>query len=248
MSFVSIVMPYFKKDQFINETIYSIINQTYKDFEIIIIDDEVNENSRKVLFNLKKLDKRINIISNENNIGVGLSRNKGIRFAKGEYIAFCDCDDIWVNTKLEYQLNFMKNHKVNFSFTAYDIINKDGKIISHRKADHEMTFKKLIRSCDIGLSTVILKKDLLNDKDINFPNIKTKEDFVLWLKLAKNKNKMFGINERLTKWRKLNNSLSSSTFQKILDGYKVYRVYMKFGIINSFLKLFILALNYLIKK
>jgi teichuronic acid biosynthesis glycosyltransferase TuaG len=122
-------MPYYKKDVFIDKTIESILNQTYQDIEILIIDDELNEQSSKVLKNLSDRDKRIKILLNEKNLGAGLSRNKGIEMATGEYIAFCDCDDLWSKFKLEDQLNFMKKFNIDFSFTAYQIIDKEGKII-----------------------------------------------------------------------------------------------------------------------
>ena len=101
MSLVSIIMPYYKKDLYVEEAIDSIINQTHQEFEIILIDDEISEKSNVVLEKIKKRDKRIKIIYNIKNLGAGESRNMGIRFAKGEYIAFCDCDDFRVYDLLE---------------------------------------------------------------------------------------------------------------------------------------------------
>ena len=109
----------------------------------------------------------------------------------------------------------------------------------------KLNFKRLLRSCDIGLSTVVVKKKIL--KGYSFSNITTKEDFVLWLKLSR-KYKLVGIDKNLTKWRKLNNSLSSNVFQKISDGFKVYNHYMKFNYIKSLIYLIILSANFLKKK
>ena len=89
----------------------------------------------------------------------------------------------------------------------------------------------MAKSCDIGLSTVLLKREILGSN--KFPNLKTKEDFVLWLKYLKKSYKIFGINTDLTSWRKLDNSLSSSTLQKLSDGFSVYHNYMKFSFIKS---------------
>ena len=149
---VSIIMPYYKKDKYIRDTINSILNQTFQNFEILIVDDELTEESNKVLKELKKVDGRIKVIENQKNLGAGLSRNKAIDFSKGSYLAFCDCDDLWERTKLNTQLNFMNELKIDFSYTSYEIINKDGKTIDYRNADQEITFNKLLRSCDIGLS------------------------------------------------------------------------------------------------
>ena len=241
-------MPYYKKNFYIKETINSIINQSYQKFEIILIDDELSIESSEVLKKIKKKDERIKIINNKNNLGAGESRNAGIKIAQGEYIAFCDCDDLWNRDKLKDQLYFMKNLNIDFSFTSYEIINDNGKMIGHRNATYSLTFEKLLLSCDIGLSTVICKKKLFDNKNYFFPKIKTKEDFVVWLKLLKDGVEVKGLDKNLTSWRKLNNSLSSSSLQKIFDGYKVYRYYLKFNIFKSFMHLFLLSINYLIKR
>ena len=241
-------MPYYKKNFYIEETINSIINQSYQKFEIILIDDELSIESGEVLKKIKKKDERIKIINNKNNLGAGESRNAGIKIAQGEYIAFCDCDDLWNRDKLKDQLYFMKNLNIDFSFTSYEIINDNGKMIGHRNATYSLTFEKLLLSCDIGLSTVICKKKLFDNENYFFPKIKTKEDFVVWLKLLKDGVEVKGLDKNLTSWRKLNNSLSSSSLQKIFDGYKVYRYYLKFNILKSFMHLFLLSINYLIKR
>ena len=241
-------MPYYKKDFFIDKTIESILNQSYQNIEILIIDDELNDQSSKVLKNLSNRDKRIKILFNQKNLGAGLSRNKGIDMASGEYIAFCDCDDLWSEFKLEDQLNFMKKFDIDFSFTAYQIIDKEGKIIGSRSAKDNISFDELILSCDIGLSTVMLKKKIFDNKNFYFPNIKTKEDYVVWLKLSQNGVKMKGIKKNYSYWRKLGNSLSSSTIQKIFDGYKVYNFYLNYSVIKSMFRLIILSINSILKK
>ena len=241
-------MPYYKKDFFIDKTIESILNQSYQNIEILIIDDELNDQSSKVLKNLSNRDKRIKILFNQKNLGAGLSRNKGKDMASGEYIAFCDCDDLWSEFKLEDQLNFMKKFDIDFSFTAYQIIDKEGKIIGSRSAKDNISFDELILSCDIGLSTVMLKKKLFNNKNFYFPNIKTKEDYVVWLKLSQNGVKMKGIKKNYSYWRKLGNSLSSSPIQKIFDGYKVYNFYLNYSVIKSMFRLIILSINSILKK
>ena len=244
---VSIIMPYYKKDKYIYETIESILKQTFQNFEIIIVDDERTNQSSKIMKKLKDKDNRIIVVENKHNLGAGLSRNKAVRHSKGDYLAFCDCDDIWEKTKLETQLKFMKNTKVDFSHTSYDIINEKGEIIGTRNANKEIRFIDLVKSCDIGLSTVIMKKNLFNKIELNFPNLKTKEDYVLWLKLSQNGTRMLGLDKKLTSWRKLSNSLSSSSLQKIIDGYRVYRKYMKYGVVKSLFSLFILSKNFLKK-
>ena len=96
---------YYKKSKYIDASINSILSQSMQKFEIIIIDDELSENSSKVLANIEKLDTRIKIFKNEKNLGAGQSRNNAINFCQGDYIAFCDCDDLWKKINLKSKLN-----------------------------------------------------------------------------------------------------------------------------------------------
>ena len=245
MELVSIITPYYKKKKYIELTINSVLQQTYKNFELIIIYDDQNKEDLNLLKNLTKKDKRIKIYINKKNLGAGKSRNKGIQLSKGKFIAFLDADDCWHRNKLKKQIFFMKKSLVDISHTSYHIINSDNKIIGNRIAKN-MNHKLLLSSCDIGLSTVMLNKKLLTKK-INFAIIKTKEDYVLWLKITLNNNTIYALKKNLTKWRKLKNSLSSSIFQKTKDGYYVYRHHLKYNFIKSIYSLLILSINSLNK-
>ena len=244
MDLVSIILPYYKKKKFILKTINSVISQKFKNFELIIIYDDTDKSDLKYLSAICKKDKRIKILINKTNQGAGNSRNKGLKVAKGKYIAFIDADDIWHPNKIKFQLNFMKKNKFNITHTSYYVTNSKCEIIGKRIANN-LTYNDLVKSCDIGLSTVILKKKIL--KKNFFVNLKTKEDYVLWLRLAKKGHKFYGINKYFTRWMSLNNSLSSSTLQKLIDGYRVYRIYLNKTVILSLYHLFILSFNFLKK-
>ncbi len=245
--FVSVIMPYFKKKRFIDESINSVLNQSYNNYEIIIIYDDENLDDFFYLKKIQEKNDRIKILKNDVNKGAGYSRNLGIKNSKGDFVAFLDCDDLWKNNKLEYQIDFMKKNNVDISFTAYDIINHHGKVIGERTAKKILNFQDLIKSCDIGLSTVMMKRSLLTENN-KFASLRTKEDYTLWLKLAKNANNFYGIDRRLSQWRRLDNSLSSNTLQKIFDAYKVYNKYMNYNKIFSFICLLRLSFNYFLKK
>ena len=161
---VSIIIPYYKKIEFIEETVDSILKQSYSKFEIILIHDDPGNLDYKKLIEIKKKDKRIKLIFNKKNIGVGFSRNKGIKKAKGYYIAFCDADDTWKKKKLLKQITFMEKNKINFCFSSYDQINFKGKKIKSIIAPKIQKYRDLLTDCKIGLSTVILKKDILKKK------------------------------------------------------------------------------------
>ena len=245
MTLVSIIMTYYKKELFVEDSIKSILNQSYQNFEIILINDDID--NKNFIESISSLDCRIKLTHNEKNLGAGESRNKAIGLTKGDYIAFCDCDDLWRNNKIELQLEFMKRLNFKFSFTSYDIIDENNNFIKSRKAPSYVDFKKLRNSCDIGLSTVMVRNDIFKNAEYRFANLKTKEDYVLWLKLAKDKIEMKSIQENLSSWRKSKNSLSSSAIQKIIDGYKVYRIYLKYGRLKSLYCLVILSINFILK-
>ena len=159
-------------------------------------------------------------------------------------MAFLDADDLWHKNKLLKQIKFMHKRNIEICHTSYEIINDHSKTEGVRKAKL-MNYKKLIKSCDIGLSTVMIKKSLI--KNLRFSNLKTKEDFALWLKITKNGKIIYALNKNLTQWRKTDNSLSSSVTRKLIDGYYVYRYHLKFNVIKSLYSLLILSINFLNK-
>ncbi len=243
---VSIIIPYFKKKKFIKQTIDSVVSQTYKKYEVILVYDDIDFSDLSYIKKIIKNVKKKKIVINNKNSGAGISRNIGINNSKGKFIAFLDADDVWSKNKLNEQINFMKNQNVDFSFTSYSIINDKNHVNRNVVADKNMTYEKLIKSCDIGLSTVIIKSKLL--KLHRFPSIKTKEDYVLWLKLSKSKIKLCGLKKNLASWRKLDESLSSSTLQKLNDAFKVYNKYLRFNFFKSLLFTIILSYNFIKKR
>ena len=243
---VSVIIPYFKKKKFIKKTIRSIISQTYKNYEIILVYDDNDLDDLSFIENLLKKVKNKKIIINKRNLGPGFSRNKGFLKSNGSYIAFCDADDIWNKNKLTKQIKYMKKYNLDFSHTSYFVIDKNSKKIGSLKIKEKLNYNNLIKSCDIGLSTVVAKKKVFIKN--KFTSLKTKEDYLLWLKLLKKRKYIFGINKYLSSWRYLEDSLSSSLMQKLSDSFKLYNKHEKYNILLSFF--FVLRLSYfaLIKK
>ena len=247
MDLISVIIPYYKKKNSILKTVNSVLNQIYQNFEIIIIYDDENNNDLNFINEIKNKDNRIFVIKNKKQMGAGNSRNIGINNSKGEFIAFLDADDTWKNDKLDKQINFMKINNYEASHTSYSIINERNEVIGNRTARNFFKLKELLKSCDIGTSTVMIKRNLINN-DVKFAPLKTKEDFVLWLKLLQKNIKIYGLNEILTYWSRSNSSLSSSTMQKLIDGFSVYYKYMNFNYLKSIYYLFCLSINFLLKK
>ncbi len=244
---VSIVIPYHKKKNFFTETINSILFQSYKNFEIIIIYDDTNKDELNYLKKITQKNKKIKLIVNNKIMGPGISRNKGILKTNGTYLAFCDADDLWKRNKLEVQLNFMLKNKINFSHTSYNIINDKSKKIGKFKIREIIEFNDLMKSCDIGLSTVIIKRNLFKG-NIKFCDLRTKEDYYLWLKVVKKIKILYGLNNYLSSWRLSKDSISRSLNQKISDAFKLYYYYEKYNIFISIFFVIRLSFYAFIKK
>ena len=240
MHFVSVIMPYFKKKEYVEKSILSVINQSYKNLELIIIYDDESMEDFGYISNICDKFKNIKVIRNIKNLGAGESRNIGIKSATGDLIAFIDADDYWYEKKLEKQINFLQKNNYKFIFCNYikKSQNNEKEIVCKKKY---LNYSNLLNSCDIGLSTVLIETNLI--KQNLFPNLKTKEDYVVWLQITKKEIPAYCLNEILVIWNNSKNSLSSNITQKILDGYKVYRVYEKFSFFKSFLLLIVLSLN-----
>ena len=249
---VSIIIPYKDNLNFLFSALNSVFRQTYRNFKIVIIYDNENKADLSKINKFLQINKRkklpsISIEVNKINLGAGYSRNKGIKKSKTKYVAFLDSDDLWVKDKLKIQINHMEKNNYVFSHTSYYVINDKDKVTSIRNARSNITFDELLRSCDIGLSTVILNTKFIKKNKYYFPKIKTKEDFVLWLRIIKNLKSISGLNRKLTYYRKTSNSLSSDKFTSLVNGYKVYRNYMNFSKSKSLYYLIILSINFLIK-
>lgn len=139
----------------------------------------------------------------------------------------------------------MKKKNILISHTSYSIVDYKNKTIGFNKAESKINYKELINSCDIGLSTIVISSKI--KKEIIFPALKTKEDYVLWLKLAK-KYSFFGVKKSYTKWRKLRHSLSTSLLRKIIDAFYVFYCYEKYNVFKSIFLVFNLCLFAIKKK
>jgi len=245
MPLVSVIIPYFNKKNYIKDAVNSVLNQTFKNLEIIIIYDDENLSDYDYLMNEFKNIKNIKIFKNIKNVGAGLSRNIGIKKSNGEIIAFLDSDDIWLPNKLEDQLNFMVKNNYEFTFSNYEKKLLNGSTIK-AEAQKEFDYNDLLKSCDIGLSTVMLNKKII--KENLFPNLVTKEDYVAWLNITKSNIAAHNVEKNLVIWKQVKNSLSSNFLQKFFDGFRVYYIYEKFNLIKSIFLLIRLSINSLKRK
>ena len=242
---ISIVITYYKKKKYIKKTLNSILNQSYKNYEVIFVYDDEEKEDLKNIKKLIILFKKKKLIINKKNIGVARSRNIAMKFCKGNYISFIDSDDFWIKNKLDSQISFMINKNYKFSFTSFNVVDDNNKIIGVRNVYKDPEYKDLIKTNYIGLSTVIFHKKLLNI--MRFPDLNTQEDFALWLNLLKKGYKLSHFKKNLSSWRKTENSLSSNSIQKIKDAFTLYYKFENKNLILSIYSVLVLAYNKLKK-
>ncbi len=245
MPLVSVIIPYYKKIDYIYSSINSVLNQSFKDFEIILVYDDPKLDDLTTIKKKFGKNSKLKIITNTSNSGAGTSRNIGIQKSNGKILAFLDADDIWHEHKLQKQINFMTKNNYDFVFCDYEKIISQNKKISI-KSKKKLSYMDLLKSCDIGLSTVLINKKIIRGE--LFPNLKTQEDYVAWLKITKENTIANNLGETLTIWNNTNNSLSSNFFQKIFDGFNVYYKYQKFNFLKSLFFLLRLSINSLRRK
>ena len=228
------------------KTLNSILNQSYKNYEIIFVYDDKNKKELDYINKLLLRFKKKKIIFNKSNLGVAKSRNIAMKYAKGSYITFIDSDDIWKKDKLKKQLKFMSQNSCSLSFTSYNVIDDRDKVIKEMKVSKDATYDNLYWSNFIGLSTVMINKKYIPSK-IHFPNLKTQEDFALWLSLLRKGFKLRHFSKNLSSWRKTKNSLSSNIVQKLKDAFRLYYIQENKNFIFSIYSVLVLSYNKLIK-
>ena len=246
MALVSVIIPYYKKINQISKTLNSVLAQTFQDFEIILIYDDTDIHDLVYIKESFSKNSKIKIVQNKKNYGAGMSRNIGIKHSSGSIIAFLDADDIWYSDKLEKQVKFMRENKYDFSFTNYLKRISSKKSIHVQSKKRKISYKDLLHDNEIGLSTVMLNKNII--KNELFPSLKTKEDYVAWLKLSKENYIAYNLNEFLSEWNFSANSLSSNLIQKVMDGFRVYYIYLNFNFLKSLFFLLRLSINSMSRK
>ena len=232
LDLVSIITPAYNAEKFINETIESVIAQTYEKWEMIIVDDCSTDSTREIIKKYIAKDNRIKLIKLEVNSGPAVTRNTAIKNSCGRYLAFLDSDDQWLPEKLERQLAFMKSNSVAFSFSKYVNVNEEGeslgKVVS---IPDKVTYNQLLKQNVIGCLTVILDTDVIDG--VEMVNIRSRQDYTLWLNLTKRGYQAYGFQEVLAKYRIVDQSLSSNKIKMARQNWKVYREIEKLGTIKS---------------
>lgn len=219
---VSIVMPAYNCEKYIGDAIKSVINQTYKNWELIVLDDGSKDSTVNIINGLAQQDKRIKFYLNEKNQGVSATRNRGISIAKGEWIAFLDSDDMWQKEKLEMQMSLKEKVNAEFVFTGSSYINEIGESFKGIfEVPEQVDYKKLRRHNVISCSSVLIKKKFF--KDIKMEKDDMHEDYAVWLRILKQGVIAYAVNDPLLIYRISRNSKSGNKLKTLKMTYKVFR-------------------------
>jgi len=205
---VTIATPSYNSSKFISETINSVLAQTYKNWEMIVVDDCSTDNSRDIAASFVDIDSRIRLIKSEEKGGPAAARNIGISEAKGRYVAFLDSDDLWLPEKLSLQVKFMQANKCTISYTAYKKIDEEGNVISNIiHVPERATYSTLLSTNCIACLTAMYDSEVLGK--VYLPEV-GHEDYALWLRILKMGHEAYGLNECLALYRVRSNSVSGN--------------------------------------
>lgn len=229
---VSIITPSFNSEKFIAETIQSVQNQSYQNWEMIIVDDSSTDQTVTIVEQLIKNDSRIRLFQLDKNSGAGIAREKALSIANGDYISFLDADDLWKPQKLEKQLQFLKENKVPFTFSFYDCIDEKGNALNRIvEAPRNLTYHQLFFCNYVGNLTGIYEVNFFGK--IAISATRKRQDWMVWLTILKKIRKAKPVPESLAFYRIRDNSLSASKVDLLKHNFAVYRNFHGFSYISS---------------
>lgn len=234
---VSIITPVYNSEKYIGDTIKSVLEQRYQNWEMLIADDCSKDNTGNVVNQFS--DSRIKYFKLEKNSGAAIARNEALEKAKGKYIAFLDADDMWKSNKLKKQIDFMTEKNIGFSFTGYEILREEeNKVI---KVPETLNYSQYMKNTIIGTLTVMINRGIVGD--VRLVNVKKGHDSMTWAKLLREGNIAYGLNESLAYYRKVEGSISNDKFKAVKNHWNNCRQIEKLSVPRCAYYFFFYMLN-----
>lgn len=227
---VSVIMPAYNAENAIAQSIASVVQQSYLNWELLIVDDASTDRTVPVAQALSANDSRIRIISLAQNGGVANARNVAMAQAKGQYIAFLDSDDFWLPEKLESQIRFMTERQIGFSFTAFRRFGTDRPPGSLIRAPQYVTYSDLLKDNVIGCLTVVIDRQIVPSSFM--PQVKH-EDLACWLQILKSGMCAYGLQQDLARYRVSSNSVSGNKQRSAVWRWRIYREVEKLSVARA---------------
>ena len=240
---ISIITPVYNSSRFITEVINSVLSQTYKNWEMIIVDDQSIDDSVDIIKDVIKNDSRFKVIELKCNVGAAQCRNAALNEMSGRFVAFLDSDDIWYPSKLEKQISFMLRKDAAISFTSYELINECGEgknqIINAVKELDQIGY---LKNTIIGFSTSMIDTKIIGN-EFRFLNIRTRQDTSLWITLLGKGFLAYGIPTVLTKYRIHSESISKNKYKAAKQVFNLYFNIHQLGFFKSMYYFIFYAFN-----
>jgi len=228
---ISIITPCYNSAVFIKTTINSVIDQTYTNWELIIVDDKSKDDTCKIVEEFAQRYNNIRLIKLEQNGGVSNARNVGLENATGKYIAFLDSDDVWLKDKLAKQVAYMEDKNLPMIFCAYNRIDEDGRVISRKiEVPFSVNYKQLLSHNVIIFSTSLTLRSVIGSTRFKKAG---HEDWIFWLDIFRKPFNGYGINEPLVLYRIRKGSVSANKLKVIGFTWKILRENEKLGLLKS---------------
>ena len=222
---VSVIIPAFNCEDYIEESICSVLNQSFSDFELIIVDDASTDHTLEILRDYQDKDPRIKVISQKKNAGVANTRNKGFDHCRGKFIALLDADDYWQKDKLKKQIEAQAETNADLIYCSYEIVNEKGaKICDDFLVPATTSLNETLKQNVINCSTALFKSEIIQKH--RFSSEYYHEDLVFWIDLLKEGIKVFGLKEVLASYRRVSGSRASDKLKSAKNRYIVLRDYL----------------------
>lgn len=232
---ISIIVPVYNAERFIEETINCVVAQSYTKWELLLVDDGSSDGTISIIeeYVKKNGEKRIRLIRQPENGGAARARNRGLEVAAGRYIAYLDADDLWVPEKLERELAFMMEKDAAFVFTGYEFVNENGKGTGKVVRVPEMLdYRQALKNTTIFTTTVMFDTKKIEKSLLEMPVMKS-EDTALWWKVLRNGYTAYGLDENLAKYRRAGRTLSSNKLEAVRRIWNLYRKAEGMGVLSS---------------
>lgn len=239
---VSVIIPIYNAEKYVQGTLSSVFAQEYKDIEIVLVDDCSTDGSAQIIAELQKEHSEIIYFLQEKNMGAGAARNKALELARGQYVAFLDSDDLWLPGKISRQINLMKSAESPFSYTAIEMMDSKGVTIKEKRNIREACdYKYLLHNTMIATSSVMIDRSVLGD--FRMPLRRGGQDYATWLMLLRSGTVARGINEALVRYRVASGSLSSNKFRSIKQVWEIQTQDEKIGKVSAAFHVMCFAFN-----
>lgn len=237
-------MPSYNSSEFIEESIISLLNQSYSELELLITDDCSSDETVNIIRKYEEQDSRVKVFVLDKNAGAGVARNNSISHANGRFIAFCDSDDMWHRDKLKKQIELLQYSNAPLCYSSYDIIDTHGRFIQHIRCLSRVDYSTILRNNYIGCLTVVYDTTKTKGK-VYMPTIRKRQDWATWICIIRDYGESIGINESLAYYRNVENSLSSKKIELVKYNWSVYRNFLEMNFIKSLVYTIIFIFAYL---